>query len=166
LPAPTPTPELLTVRNSSDTRLPGWYSREYAGVAHFVYSSVGGAERSSGVPHFDSKWNIEQRIQKLDLPRPYCRRPSSTMSSTTSAPRLLNGQLVLGLWLHPEVRVQVIATSDIGAFAADAFDDPATWLGRPSTARLPVVEPGGHGISGRAPGRRGVGFDGGPSSRR
>src|SRR5215471_2452194 len=27
------------------------------GVEHFVYSSVGGAERNSGVPHFESKWH-------------------------------------------------------------------------------------------------------------
>src|SRR5215471_18550885 len=27
-----------------------------AGVEHFVFSSVGGAERSSGLPHFETKW--------------------------------------------------------------------------------------------------------------
>ena len=30
-----------------------------AGVRHFVYSSAGGAERNSGIPHFESKWRIE-----------------------------------------------------------------------------------------------------------
>src|SRR5262249_54128641 len=29
-----------------------------AGVQHFVYSSVGGADRKSGVPHFESKWRV------------------------------------------------------------------------------------------------------------
>src|SRR5713226_3325729 len=29
-----------------------------AGVQHFVYSSVGGAERSTGIPHWESKWEI------------------------------------------------------------------------------------------------------------
>jgi uncharacterized protein YbjT (DUF2867 family) len=29
-----------------------------AGVQHFVYSSVGSAERNTGIPHFDSKCQI------------------------------------------------------------------------------------------------------------
>lgn len=101
-----------------------------AGVAHLVYTSVGGAERSSGIPHFDSKWNIEQYIQKLGLPATMVRPTMFYDVFHDIGPRLLNGRLVLGLWLRPEVRVQLIATSDIGAFAADSFDDPATWLGR------------------------------------
>jgi uncharacterized protein YbjT (DUF2867 family) len=30
-----------------------------AGTPHLVYSSVDGAERKSGVPHFESKWHVE-----------------------------------------------------------------------------------------------------------
>jgi uncharacterized protein YbjT (DUF2867 family) len=36
-----------------------------AGVEHFVYSSVGGAERNSGIDHWESKWEIEKHIRKL-----------------------------------------------------------------------------------------------------
>jgi uncharacterized protein YbjT (DUF2867 family) len=39
-----------------------------AGVEHFVYSSVGGAERNSGIDHWESKWEIERHIRKLGLP--------------------------------------------------------------------------------------------------
>src|SRR5262252_6627302 len=39
-----------------------------AGVEHFVYSSAGGAERNSGIDHFESKWEIENYIRKLGLP--------------------------------------------------------------------------------------------------
>jgi hypothetical protein len=39
-----------------------------AGVEHFVFSSVGGAERKSGIPHFETKWEIENHIRKLRLP--------------------------------------------------------------------------------------------------
>src|SRR6185503_12341556 len=28
------------------------------GVLHYIYSSVGGADRNSGIPHFESKWHI------------------------------------------------------------------------------------------------------------
>src|SRR5436305_2172481 len=39
-----------------------------AGVRHLVYSSVGGAERKTGVAHFESKWQIEEHIRTLGLP--------------------------------------------------------------------------------------------------
>src|SRR5215467_13342125 len=38
-----------------------------AGVQHFVYSSVGGAERNSRISHWESKWEIENYIRKLGL---------------------------------------------------------------------------------------------------
>jgi uncharacterized protein YbjT (DUF2867 family) len=39
-----------------------------AAVEHFVYSSVGGVERNSGIDHWESKWEIEKHIRKLGLP--------------------------------------------------------------------------------------------------
>ena len=39
-----------------------------AGVKHFVYSSVGGAERNSGIDHWESKWEIEKYIRNLGFP--------------------------------------------------------------------------------------------------
>src|SRR5262249_17957556 len=39
-----------------------------AGVAHFVYSSVGGAERNSGITPWETKWEIEKYIRLLPLP--------------------------------------------------------------------------------------------------
>ncbi|MGH8876293.1 MAG: NmrA/HSCARG family protein [Stackebrandtia sp.] len=101
-----------------------------AGVAHLVYTSVGGAERATGIPHFDSKWNIEEHIQKLGLPATILRPTMFYECFHDISPRVVNGQHILGLWMRPEVQVQLIATSDIGLFAADAFDDPATWLDR------------------------------------
>src|SRR5262249_98669 len=37
------------------------------GVEHFVYSSVGGAERNSGITHWETKWEVENYIRKLGL---------------------------------------------------------------------------------------------------
>src|ERR687886_2667436 len=39
-----------------------------AGVEHFVYSSVGSAHRQTGIPHFDSKWEVEEHIRQIGLP--------------------------------------------------------------------------------------------------
>lgn len=39
-----------------------------AGVKHFVYTSVGGAERDPQLPSWKSKWKIEKHIRALALP--------------------------------------------------------------------------------------------------
>ena len=38
------------------------------GVEHFVYSSVGSAHRQTGIPHFESKWEIEEHVRQIGLP--------------------------------------------------------------------------------------------------
>ena len=39
-----------------------------ANVGHLVYSSVGDADRATGIPHFDSKYEIEQYLRGLNVP--------------------------------------------------------------------------------------------------
>jgi len=51
-----------------------------AGVEHFVYSSVGGAERNTGITHFETKWVVEKHIRSLKLPVTVL-RPASFMET-------------------------------------------------------------------------------------
>src|SRR5215831_12116199 len=51
-----------------------------ADVQHFVYSSVGGAERNTGIPHWESKWGVEKYIRQLALPATIF-RPASFMET-------------------------------------------------------------------------------------
>ena len=39
-----------------------------AGVSHLVYSSVAGADRATGIPHFDSKFEVEKEIRRSGVP--------------------------------------------------------------------------------------------------
>src|SRR5260370_30016346 len=39
-----------------------------AGATHLVYSSVAGADRASGIPHFDSKFEVEKEIRRSGVP--------------------------------------------------------------------------------------------------
>ncbi len=39
-----------------------------AGVGHLVYGSVASADLDTGIPHFDSKYKVEQHIKTLDIP--------------------------------------------------------------------------------------------------
>ncbi|CAG7657902.1 NmrA/HSCARG family protein [Actinacidiphila bryophytorum] len=101
-----------------------------AGVGHFVYGSVGGADRGSGVPHFESKGRVEQHLEKLDLPVSILQPAMFISNFTGIGPARADGGLVLSLALEPDTELQMITTEDIGFFAADAFDNPERYLGR------------------------------------
>ena len=102
-----------------------------AGVSHYVYSSVGAAERDSKVPHFESKWAIENHLRALGLPLTVQSAPCT--STRTSAAGLLQPSgagYTLAMPLSPDRPLQAIAAGDIGAFVAKAFADPGAWTGR------------------------------------
>ncbi|MET9535603.1 NmrA/HSCARG family protein [Streptomyces sp. NPDC006649] len=101
-----------------------------AGTAHFVYGSVGGAERSSGVEHFESKGEIERYITELGLPATVLRPTMFLSNFAGMGPALVDGELVLTIALDPATVLQMIAVEDIGVFAADAFEDPEHYVGR------------------------------------
>lgn len=98
------------------------------GVGHVVYSSVDGAERDSGVPHFETKRQIEQRLQELDVPTTVLRPVFFIDNFAYQGPRLVEDTLVLRMALDADTPLQMIATDDIGAFAATAFEHPETWI--------------------------------------
>ena len=101
-----------------------------ANVRHFIYSSVGGAERKTGIPHWESKWEIENAVRELGLPATMI-RPAAFMEM------YYIDQVELGLLkgrLADPVRgdkpYQTIATDDIGAFVALAFERPTEFIGK------------------------------------
>ena len=90
-----------------------------AGVQHFVYSSVGSANRSTGIPHFDNKFRVEQKVKELGFPSYVILRPVYFMENLLSPWSLQGDKLAAGL--DPATRLQMIASDDIGKFAAQAF---------------------------------------------
>jgi len=102
-----------------------------AGVQHFVYTSVGGAERKTGIPHFESKFTIEQYIQAIGLPVTIL-RPVFFMENFKiyAGPQEVDGILTLTQPLRPDKTMQMIAVDDIGALAALAFEKPQEFIGR------------------------------------
>jgi uncharacterized protein YbjT (DUF2867 family) len=100
-----------------------------AGVEHFVYGSVGGAERNSGIVHWESKWEIEKHIRKLGLPATIL-RPVAFMENYYIKQveiGILKGKLMDPV--RADKPYQTIATEDIGAFAALAFERPKEFIG-------------------------------------
>jgi uncharacterized protein YbjT (DUF2867 family) len=100
-----------------------------AGVKHFVYSSVGAAHRGMGQKHFESKWVIEQHVQKSGLPFTIL-RPAFFMENVAwQKPAISNGGYG-GIGLVSGKTQQMVAVDDIGAFAALAFSRQKEFLGR------------------------------------
>lgn len=100
-----------------------------AGVGHFVYSSVGGAERNSGIDHWESKWEVEKHIRNLGLPATML-RPAAFMENyyiDQVEIGILKGKLMDPI--RADKRYQTVATDDIGAFAALAFERPRDFIG-------------------------------------
>jgi uncharacterized protein YbjT (DUF2867 family) len=100
-----------------------------AAVEHFVYSSVGGAERKSGIDHWESKWEVEKHIRKLGLPATVL-RPAAFMENyyiDQVEIGILKGKLMDPI--RADQLYQTIASDDIGAFAALAFERPQEFIG-------------------------------------
>jgi uncharacterized protein YbjT (DUF2867 family) len=96
-----------------------------AGVPHVVYSSVGGAERHTGVPHFDSKGDVEEYLVARGLSSTFV-RPVFFMDNFAlyATPPIEDGTLMVRLSLPSGIPLQMIAAEDIGAVAAAAVLDP------------------------------------------
>src|SRR5438067_3948056 len=94
-----------------------------SGVEHYVYTSVGSADKQTGIPHFESKWRIEEIVRGLRFPSHVILRPVFFMENLL-APFSLQGS-TLALALGPGTKLQMIAVEDIGWFGARAFTDAA-----------------------------------------
>lgn len=105
------------------------------GVKHFVYSSVdrgGNNTEPTFVPHFASKHRVEQHL--------FEKTSNGEMDWAILRPVAFYENLVPGFlgkvfatsWesVVKEKPVQLVATSDIGFFAAQAFNKPDEWKGR------------------------------------
>ena len=87
-------------------------------MPHVVFSSVGGADRESGVPHFESKRRVEEHLEQSGL-RTTLVRPVAFMENFLfMAPSVENGELVLRWPLPDDIPLQLVAVRDIGQISA------------------------------------------------
>src|ERR1700685_4538329 len=98
-----------------------------AGV-HLVFTSVANANRRTGVPHFDSKYEVEKHIAKIGA-RATILGPVAFMENLYFAKE----QLAKGIYaaaLPPERALAQIAVADIGAVAVRVLEDAARFTGK------------------------------------
>ena len=93
-----------------------------AGVDHFVYTSVASADRNTGIPHFDSKWEVEKHLASAEL-------DWSVIAPVYFMENLFFGQILDALQsgsyplpLPADLLLQQVAVADIGAFGALVVD--------------------------------------------
>ena len=96
-------------------------------VKHFVFTSVGGADKNSGIPHFETKWKVEQHIHQIGLSATIL-RPTFFMDNFGTILRegILQGTLTLPM--RPDTKLQMIAVNDIGQFGAAALLRPNEFM--------------------------------------
>ena len=97
-------------------------------ISHFVYSSVASADQRTGIPHFDSKYRIEQHIRATGM-RFTIVRPAFFMENWLGMRKDIESGAI-HLPLSPETRLQMIAVDDIGGIVANAFEHPGKWQNR------------------------------------
>lgn len=87
-----------------------------ANLPFLVYSSVGGAERRTGIPHFDGKGRIEEYLTGL-VPLNIV-RPTFFMENLTYMIQSDGPQVRVAVPLPADVPLQMVAVRDIGRTAA------------------------------------------------
>ena len=98
-----------------------------AGV-HLVFSSVGSANRQTGVPHFDSKYKVEEHIAGIGV-------RATVLAPVYFMENLYFGkeQLAKGMYatpLSPTRGLAQVAVADIGAVAVRLLEDPGRFAGK------------------------------------
>lgn len=97
-------------------------------IKHFVFTSVESANVYTGIPHFETKGQIENYLRDSGLPYSIV-RPVEFMDNVLSYRK----SILAGTYYDPRdsgKTHQWIAASDIGFIVGDAFSKPDTWLGR------------------------------------
>jgi len=94
-------------------------------IDQLVYSSVASADRNTRIPHFDSKFRLEEHIRNSGL-RYSIFRPVFFMENLLGMKSAIE-EGTFSMPLDPQTRLQMIAVDDIGAFATMAFEHPGNW---------------------------------------
>ena len=126
-----------------------------AGVQHIVYTSVASAHRKTGIPHFENKHRVEDRVRALDFPSHVILRPVFFMENFL-LPSFLGGiqKGTLAVAMEPGTKLQMVAVKDIGRYGLRAFEQHAELRGREiDFAGDEVTMPEAARIIGKAMGR-------------
>ncbi|ASR01144.1 NmrA family NAD(P)-binding protein [Gordonia rubripertincta] len=98
-----------------------------AALPYLVFSSVASADRDTGVPHFDSKFEVERMLAATDIPH-------TIVGPAYFYDNLLAGSDALAAGIMPiampaDQPLQQLSRRDLGRFVATLFRDPGAYTG-------------------------------------
>src|SRR5712671_5465924 len=99
-----------------------------AADVHLVFTSAGSANRQTGIPHFDSKYEVEKHIAKVVV-RATILAPVAFMENLY----FIREQLAKGIYasaLSPTRALAQVAVADIGAVAVRVLEDAGRFTGK------------------------------------
>lgn len=99
-----------------------------AGV-NLVYTSVGAADRKTGIPHFESKYEVEKHIRAIGA-KAVILAPVYFMENATTFTRQQLQAGVYAMALPPERKLAQIAVADIAAAAVTALENAERFAGK------------------------------------
>jgi len=100
------------------------------GISHLVYSSVSDADKNTGIPHFESKFKVEQYLRESGVPFTIVAPVFfyDNMMAPFILPGLKNG--VLAQAMPPDAALQGISVRNIGEFCGSALLNRERYLGK------------------------------------
>lgn len=98
-------------------------------IDHIVYSSVCGANKKTGVPHFESKHRVEEHLKESGISWTIL-RPVWFMEHFGSWYRPSIEKGVLSTPIRADRHLRMVSVDDVGRVAAEAFTKPMKFVGR------------------------------------
>lgn len=101
-----------------------------ANIQHLVYNSAGGADRNSGIPHIQQKYEVEQIFKAAGLPTTMLRAClfMEEFWKKYTRPSILKGTFPFSI--QPNKPLHLITTKDMGRIAAYVIKHPAVYIGQ------------------------------------
>jgi uncharacterized protein YbjT (DUF2867 family) len=101
-----------------------------ANIQHLVYNSAGGADRNSGIPHIEQKYQIEKIFQAANLPTTMLRAClfMEEFWKKYTRPSILKGTFPFSI--QPNKPLHLITTKDMGSVAAYVIKHSSEYIGR------------------------------------
>jgi len=95
---------------------------------YLVYTSVGSANKHTGIPHFDSKWKVEQHIAKIGVQAAII-GPVYFMENAIAYGKEQLKEGVYASPLRPDRKLAQVALDDVASFAALAIENKERFTG-------------------------------------
>lgn len=100
-------------------------------IEHIVYTGASTMDRNTGVPHLDSKWNVEMAIRNSGKPWTVF-RPAAFMDNWEWERESIAEHGAIHYPMRPKMPYAQIACDDIGRMVALAFEQPGMWANKAS----------------------------------